>query len=331
MAAADRLAILETAVSQTPQLVIAGSIAIDRIMNFSGRYRDYIQTDKLHALSLTTLLDKLEDSRGGIGANIAFSLANLGEKPSLIGAVGRDAQAYIDDLAAMNIDISGVHFSDRPTASFNVITDSEDSQVGGFYKGAMGDSESVSFTPWQNQGNVLAMVCANDPDAMNRQVQECAQLGLRLIYDPGQQVTWPTIDLAAGLAAAELVFINDYEAGLLSKAVGKSIAEIKQQVPLLVTTLGRGGSVIEGSKLAEPIKVGIAKAEPIDPTGAGDGYRAGFLYGYLRGWALKQCGQLGAAVASFIIEQHGTQQPFTKAAVAERYRKNFNEEIDLNG
>src|SRR3954466_11490325 len=128
-----------------PQIIICGSIAIDRIMNFSGRYRDLIKPDKLHVLSLSTLLDKLEDSPGGVGANIASSLARLGGRPVLLGSVGHDAKEYIKQLASLGIDTSHVHFSRLATASFNVITDSEDSQVGGFYPGAMSDSDSLTF------------------------------------------------------------------------------------------------------------------------------------------------------------------------------------------
>lgn len=297
-------------------------------MNFKGSYRDIIQPDKLHVLSVSMLLDKLEDSRGGIGANIAYSLAQLGEKPALVGSVGHDAQEYINDLAAFGIDTSHIHFSELPTASFNVITDSDDNQVGGFFQGAMGDSEEVSFRSWAGQ-DVLAVVAANNPQAMNRQVRECQELGFRMIYDPGQQVTDNVVDLAAGIAGAEVVFLNDYELGILCRKLGQTAEELKRQVPVLITTLGKDGSLIEGSKVTEPLKIGVAKVEPVDPTGAGDAYRAGFLYGYLRQWDLKKCGQLGATVASFIIEKHGTQQAFSKAAAQERYRQNFNEEIEL--
>src|SRR4051812_48151611 len=151
-----------------PQIIVCGSIAIDRIMNFSGRYRDLIQPDKLHVLSLSTLLDKLEDSPGGIGANIASNLAQLGERPVLLGSVGANAKRYIDDLAGLGIDTAQVHFSRLPTASFNVITDSEDSQVGGFYPGAMGDSASLDFGFVQSKEDVV-VISAHDPAAMNRQ------------------------------------------------------------------------------------------------------------------------------------------------------------------
>lgn len=311
------------------QVVVCGSIAIDRIMNFSGRYRDLIKPDKLHALSLSTLLDKLEDSPGGIGANITASLALLGEKPILLGSVGRDAEDYIKQLGELGIDTSHIHFSDLPTASFNVITDSEDSQVGGFYQGAMSDSGSLSLKPWQGQ-EVLVVISAHNPEAMNRQVRECQQYGLKLVYDPGQQVADPATDLAAGVAEAEMLIANDYELSLLCQKLNVNPDEIKKRMPVVITTFGKDGSVIEGRELAEPLRVGIAKPATVaDPTGAGDGYRAGFLYGYLRQWDLRKSGQLGAVVASFIVEQHGTQVHFTKQDIINRYRENFNEEIEL--
>ncbi len=124
--------------------------------------------------------------------------------------------------------------------------------------------------------------------------------------------------------------VNDYELGLLSERVGLSAEQLKANLPVVITTLGADGSVIEGREVPEPIKIGVAKPrQAADPTGAGDGYRAGFLYGYVRQWDLKKCGQLGAVVASFIVEKHGTQVPFTAAEVTARYQENFNEEIKL--
>jgi adenosine kinase len=312
-----------------PQVIICGSIAIDRIMNFSGRYRDLIKPEKLHALSLSVLLDKLENSPGGIGANIAYNLAILGEKPVLLGSVGQDAKDYMSALTATGVDTSQVHFSDLPTASFTVMTDSEDSQVGGFYPGAMADSAGLSFKSWQGQ-NALAVISAHDPAAMNRQVAECQQAGIPYVYDPGQQVADQATDHQAGLEAAAILVVNDYELGLLSERVGLSAEQLKANLPVVITTLGADGSVIEGREVPEPIKIGVAKPrQAADPTGAGDGYRAGFLYGYVRQWDLKKCGQLGAVVASFIVEKHGTQVKFTAAEVAARYQENFNEEIKL--
>jgi adenosine kinase len=313
-----------------PRLIVCGSIALDRIMDFSGRYRDLIRPDKLHVLSLSVLLDKMEETPGGVAANIAHSIAQLGERPVLLGSVGPDAFAYMKELKAAGIDTAHVHTSQLPTASFNVMTDSEDNQIGGFYPGAMSDSKSLSLKPWSGQ-DVLVCVSAHDPAAMRAQVRECEQYGLRLVYDPGQQVNnSPAEDLKAGVEAAEVLIANDYELGALCEKTGLNADDIKAKVPVVVTTLGKDGSVIEGAKVKKPIKVAAcAPAKTADPTGAGDAYRAGFLYGYLRQWHLLECGQLGSAAASYIIERHGTQARLSKKDITERYSKTFNQEVEL--
>ncbi len=313
-----------------PQLVICGSIAIDRIMNFSGSYQDLIQPDKLHVLSVSVLLDKLEQTPGGVGANIAYNAARLGDRPILVGAAGPDAANYLENLTAIGVDTTAVHISDLPTASFNVMTDSDDNQVGGFYPGAMADSASLDLESWADK-DVFVSVSANDPQAMRRQVAQCVEHNMRLLYDPGQQVSsLSAADLQAGLDTAEVVTLNDYEMGTVCKKTGTTPEAIKAASPLVITTYGKEGSVIEGKNAPTPIKIPAAKAaQVVDPTGAGDAYRAGFLYGYLRQWDLPVCGQLGATVASFIIEQHGTQCEFTLADIRQRYQDNFNQEIEL--
>lgn len=313
-----------------PQLIVCGSIALDRIMNFSGRYADLIHPEKLHVLSLSILLEKLEDTPGGVGANIAYNAAQLDDKPILLGSVGHDAVEYIKKLFMVGVDTSFVHYSNLATASFNVITDVDDNQVGGFYPGAMSDSKALTLSDWAGK-DVFVSVSAHDPATMRAQVSECKQHGLRLLYDPGQQVSnVPAEDLRAGIEAAEVVILNDYEVGVLCKKVGIAEAELKTKVPLVITTFGKDGSMIEGSSVKTPIKTSAATpAQVLDPTGAGDAYRAGFLYGYLRKWELAMCGQLASVVASFVVEQHGTQVEFSKQDVIDRYKKSFNQEIQL--
>ncbi len=314
----------------TPQLIISGSVALDRIMNFDGSYADMIQADKLHVLSVSILLDKLEDTPGGVGANIAHNCAFLGENPILLGSVGKDAASYVRDLAKQGINMDFVHTSKLSTATFNVITDKDDNQVGGFYPGAMSDSASLSLRRWKDK-DVFICVSAHDQMAMDMQVSECKQFGLRLMYDPGQQVSNISgEDLAAGVEAAEVLILNDYEFGVLTQKTGLNPAAIKSRVPVVITTLGKAGSIIEGKSVKTAIKVPIAKpARVADPTGAGDAYRAGFLHGYLRQWELEKCGQLGAVMASFALEAHGTQVTFSKTAITERYKQTFNQEIKL--
>jgi adenosine kinase len=308
-------------------IVVSGSIAIDRIMRFGGRYRDYLVADKLDKVSVSIFLDGLTDSRGGVGANIAYSLALLGEEPVLLGAAGKDARLYLEELAHVGVNIKYVHESARPTASFNVITDGEENQVGGFYPGAMLDSASLSLEPWRGS-EAIVVVAPHDPVAMARQVAQCREWGLRLCYDVGQQVSnLEGADLAAGVVAAELLVVNEYEMAALAAKLGRTAAEIKAAVPVVVTTLGRDGSVIEGVAVTGAVRVGAVKpAVARDPTGAGDAYRAGLLYGWARGWSWRACGQLGAVCAAYAIEHEGTQgHRFSLAEAAARYREAFGE------
>ena len=191
--------------SSNLKLIISGSIAIDRIMNFKGSYKDLIKPDKLHVLSISVFLNELKNTHGGVGANIAYNLALLGEKPTLIGSVGNDAKDYINKLSSLNIDTSNINFSSLNTASFNVITDQDDNQVGGFYPGAMFDNQSLSFLKFDNK-ETLFVVSPDDPKLMNRLVSECALNKLRLFYDFGQQVSnSPSQDLLVGVNTAEII------------------------------------------------------------------------------------------------------------------------------
>jgi adenosine kinase len=308
-------------------IVVSGSIAIDRIMRFSGRYTDHIRPEKIDSLSISIFLDEQKDAYGGVGANIAYSLALLGDEPLLLGSTGADAVAYLEKLAHDGVNITHVHESKLPTASFNVITDADQNQVGGFYPGAMFDSDTLSFAPWQH-ANPIVVVSPHDPKAMKRQVEECKTWSLRLCYDIGQQVSnLPGDEMATGVRSAEILILNDYEMAVLGEKTGMSIASIKQTVPVVVTTLGKNGSVIEGARVPQPITVGVAKPSQVaDPTGAGDAFRAGFLYGYARDWPLKACAQLGAVCGTCSVETVGTQtHHFTPESITTRYEKSFHE------
>jgi adenosine kinase len=316
-------------VKQTPSIVVSGSIAIDRIMNFSGRYQDHIQPEKLDTLSISIFLDALQDAHGGVGANIAYSLALLGDEPILLGAVGPDGLLYMEKLAHHGVNIAHVYESKLPTATFNVITDGDQNQVGGFYPGAMFDSETLSFEHWKDQPAIV-VVSPHDPKAMKRQVQEAKQHALRMMYDIGQQVSnLPGDQMREGVEAASILILNDYEMTVLSDKTGLSIDEIKAKVPIVITTLGKDGSVIEGKDVPEPIKVGVVKPKQVlDPTGAGDAFRSGFLYGLAREWPLKACAQLGAVCGTYAIESMGTQShEFTLDEVKQRYVAAFGEAL----
>lgn len=312
------------------QLIVCGSIAIDKIMSFKGRYQDLIQPDKLEVFSLSVLIDEVKELPGGTGANIAYNLALLGERPILLGSVGKDGADYIKKLDGAGVDTSRVFVSEHPTASFTVLNDSVDNQVGGFYPGAMADADSLKITEFAGQ-DALITISAHDPAAMNSQVKECARHNLRLFYDVSQQVSSVSPDdIRAGVEAAELIILNDYEMKILHEKTGYSEEDLARKVPVLITTHGRNGSVIEGSKVQTPIKIEASKADKdIDPTGAGDAFRAGFLFGYVRGWELEKSGRLGSVTGSFAVEEFGAQVQYNKDDIKNRYRQTYQEEIIL--
>jgi adenosine kinase len=314
----------------TTSLVICGSVAIDRIMNFSGQYRDLIDASKIDVLSVSVLVDSLVVAEGGTAGNITYNLACLGERPILLSSVGSDAKAYIERLKSIGVDTKNVQVSSQPTASFNVLTDTTGNQVGGFYPGAMTDAKSLSFKDFKDQ-DVVACVSAHDPAAMLRQTKECAKYKIPLVYDPGQQVSNISgEDIRTGVESAKIVIVNEYELELMLKKTGWSIDQLKSKVPILISTHGAKGSNIMSSYLTQPLDIKSVKPRKIvDPTGAGDAYRAGFLYGYLRQWELAACGQLGSVLASFVLEHHGPQTKLTKDSVVRRYKESFNERIKL--
>lgn len=311
------------------KILLTGSLSIDQIMVFDGTFEALIQPDKLHVLSVSTLVEKMNRTKGGIAGNIAYSLALLGEKPMLLGSVGPDAQEYMNDLQSMGVDTSGVHVSELPTATFTVLTDKKDCQVGGFYPGAMADCASLSLEPFSDE-EYFIVVSAHDPQQMSNQIDEVLQHKRRFFFDIGQQsLILEKEVIIKGLTAAELLIVNDYELGLIEKTTGLSQADIILMVDVCVITLGsEGADVYQGSSNKKQHVPAIAGCKVVDPTGAGDAFRAGFLYGYLREWDLTKCVKLGATTASFAIEKHGAQEhTFTWKDIADRYKKQYKEAV----
>lgn len=309
------------------RLVLTGSIAVDRILNFPGKYADVIQKDKLHVLSVSVLVDNLVDTRGGIAANISYNLALLGEKPVLLGSVGKDAKAYMSELESLGVDISHLHFSQKPTASFTVMTDMADCQVGGFYPGAMSDASSLTLEKFDPSKDFI-VISSHDPKMMAKQVKEAKKRKFRYFYDVGQQISYISEkDIKDGIKKAELLIVNDYEMGVLLQKTGLTQEEIVKMIPVVVITLGEKGSLLFEKGKSKEIKA-VKVKKVLDPTGAGDAYRAGFLYGYIRQWPVERCVQLGSITATFAIQKHGTQQHhFTKTEIEKMLQKHYKVEI----
>jgi adenosine kinase len=281
-------------------------------MTFPGRFADSLVAEKLDKVSLSFLVDELEVRRGGVAPNIAFGLGCLGLRPVLVGAVGPDFADYESWLQRHNVDTSGVHMSDsRHTARFVCTTDSEQNQIASFYPGAMSEARNIELKPVVDRvGKAdVVLIGANDPGAMLRHTQECRFRGYPFAADPSQQLARMDGDeIIPLIEGATYLFANEYEAALIEQKTGWSSADIAGMVDTRVTTLGPDGARVERRGEA-PVTVKVAEEDrKADPTGVGDAFRAGFLAGQAWGVGDERSAQVGALLATYVIETIGTQE-----------------------
>jgi adenosine kinase len=294
------------------RIAVTGSIATDHLMTFEGRFTDSLVVDQLDKISLSFLVEELDVRRGGIAANIAFGMGCLGLDPVLVGAVGQDFADYRSWLERHRVDTASVHVSElRHTARFVCTTDSDHAQIASFYAGAMREARDIELAPIAQRigGLDLVVISANDPEAMLRHTEECRTRGYAFLADPGQQIAWMD---GAGIRqlvdGATYLFSNEYEAALTEQKTGWSAEDILDRVGTRVTTLGPKGVRFD-AKDEPSIYVECAPEDrKIDPTGLGDGFRAGFLAALGWGLALERCAQVGSLLAAYVIETKGTQE-----------------------
>ena len=308
------------------RIAVTGSIATDHLLTFAGLFHEQLLADQLDKLSVVFLADTLEVRKGGTGANISFGMGMLGQRPQLIGAVGRDAADYLTWLSDHGVDTLGVRTSATLNSPrFTVTTDQAQNQIGSFYPGAMAEAAEISLADLDVD---LVLVSPNDPGAMLRHTAECRERGVPFAADPSQTLTFLDGEAIRQLiTGAAYLFTNEYEAGLVADKTGLSDSEILDLVTIRITTHGAAGSVI--SRKGEPdIRVGIAEAEQIvDPTGTGDAFRAGFLTGIAWGLSLERAAQVGSLVATHVVETVGPQDySFTTDSFLVRFEKAFGAE-----
>jgi len=305
-------------------IILAGSIAYDYLMTFPGRFADHILPEKLNSISLSFLVDSMVRLRGGIAPNIAYNLALLGGKSRLLAAVGEDFEEYRLWLERYGIDTSLVRVIPGVySATFFANSDRDNNQISSFYPGAMAFASELSLYDLDVSPD-LVVISANEPDAMRRYVQECQELFIPYFYDPSQQIIrMEKEDLRKGVEGAKALFVNDYEYSLIQKATGMTPNDILEHVEFLVVTLGeKGAAIYAGDEVIEiPC---VLPAKIADPTGVGDAFRGGFLYGFSRGWGLSFCGHLGALSATYCLEAKGPQaHHYTKQDYVTRFREHF--------
>ena len=305
------------------RIIVTGSIAYDYLMSFPGSFQEHFLPDHLQRISLSFLVDTMEKRRGGCAPNIAYTLALLGERPAIMGAAGQDFGEYRSWLERCGIDTSLVRqIPDKFTASFFCNTDQQNNQIASFYTGAMAHAGELSF---RDAGPCdLAIISPNDPGAMLRHAEECRELGIRYIYDPGQQCARAGGDeLKAGIIGAAILICNDYEFELIRQKTGLGEGQVLEHCEALVVTRGEKGSVIyhDSRRLEVPAVPAVREA---DPTGVGDAFRAGFMKGLAIGANHEVCGRLGSVAATYALEHLGGQSHvFTWQEFQERYARHF--------
>ena len=309
---------------------VTGSIAYDTIMNFPNQFQDYFHAEKLHQINVSFVVDKLEKQLGGTGANISYNVSQIinnklqitnkfqilnnktNQKPRIIllGSIGKDGKEFVKFFKKNNIDSSGVIVDkELYTSTGSVITDTKNNQIWGFYYGA---SEKIPYIDFKkiNKETDLLVISANHKNSFLYFQREAIKNKIPYFYDPGMTLTWITDkDLKDGVMNCKYLVGNDYEIAMITKRIGKSINELTNCGLRIITTLGEGGVQYYdvGAKRASPLLIkGYHVKKMIDPTGAGDAWRGGFVAGLLLGRSTEDCLKLGNVMASFAIEKYGT-------------------------
>ena len=303
--------------------LICGSIAYDTIMVFGDRFKNHILPDQIHILNVAFLVPELRREFGGCAGNIAYTLKSLGDDPLIMATVGEDYQPYAYRLEKLRLSQEHVReIKDSYTAQAFITTDLDDNQITAFHPGAMSFSHQNHIDDASDVG--LGIVAPDGRDGMLQHAREFSEAGIPFVFDPGQGLPMFNGDeLLNFVKLADYVAANDYEAKLLQERTGKSVAELSRSVKALVVTQGAKGSSIyaDGRRIDIPA---VPPAGVVDPTGCGDAYRAGLLYGIANDFDWETTGRLASLLGSIKIAQRGPQNhELTRDSVAERFREAY--------
>lgn len=306
------------------RIFVAGSMAYDRIMNFPGKFADHILPDKIHILSVSLVVDNLRQMYGGTGGNIAYGLKLLGEDPIILATGGSDFGDYAGRLDELGLSREGIRIIEEEcTGGCFITTDEENNQFTWFNPGAMKHPSQYEMNGVDPSEDICIIGPTNTED-MVAYPRLCRERSMRYIFDPGQQI--PALGgegLRDAIDGAWMLVSNDYELEMIQKDTGWSFEDMLDKVDYLITTLGNKGSRIcsRDTQIEVPI-VNVDKV--LDPTGAGDAYRAGLIKGIAMGASLEEAARMGTTSASFCVEKHGTQgHNFTMAEFWNRHRAGY--------
>ncbi|MCF8158912.1 MAG: carbohydrate kinase family protein [Burkholderiaceae bacterium] len=288
------------------QTLICGSLAFDTIMVFPDKFKHHILPEKIHMLNVAFLVPEMRKEFGGTAGNIAYNLRLLEDNPLIMATVGDDFGAYAAWLDSNNI--SSAHIKKIPnsfTAQAFITTDLDDNQITAFHPGAMNGSYQNSVSDTQEVS--LAIIAPDGRDGMFKHAKECFDAGIPFLFDPGQGLPmFNGEELLGFIEMADYLAVNDYEAEMLQEKTGLNLEALASKVKALIVTLGANGSHIyaDGQRFEIPP---VKADEVVDPTGCGDAYRAGLLYGISRGWDWPTCGRLASVMGAIKIGSRGGQ------------------------
>lgn len=288
------------------QILICGSLAYDTIMVFQDQFKNHILPDKIHALSVAFFVPEMRREFGGTAGNIAYNLQLLEGNPLIMATVGQDFAPYSAWLNQHQLNAQHIkEISNSFTAQAFITTDTDDNQITAFHPGAMMESHQNSVNDTQDV--VLAIIAPDGRDGMFQHAKECFDAGIPFMFDPGQGLPmFNGEELLHFIEMADYLAVNDYESQIIQDKTGLSLEELATKVKALIVTLGGNGSHIYAD--GQRFEVPCVKADNVvDPTGCGDAYRAGLLYGIARNWDWPTCGRLASTMGAIKIASRGGQ------------------------
>ena len=304
-------------------VMICGSLAYDTVMVFDGRFKEHILPDRIHMLSVAFLVPQLRRNYGGVAGNIAFNLGLLGVKSQVLATVGDDFDPYETWMRRRGLSTEYVRrIADTYTAQAFITTDLDDNQITAFHPGAMQHSGELDVPV--GAGISLALVGPDSRDGMIRHAEQFAAAGIPFIFDVGQGLPmFSGTELARFIEQASWVIVNDYEGQLIQDRTGLAPEAIAARCRAYVVTRGAEGSRIYADGALTEIPA-VRAERVVDPTGCGDAYRAGFIYGLTRGFDWPTTGRLASLIGAIKVAHHGTQSHhFTLAEIGERFHTAF--------
>ena len=303
--------------------LICGSIAYDNIMVFPDHFKNHILPEKIHVLNVAFLVPEMRREFGGCAGNIAYNLKLLGGEPVMMATVGDDYAPYAARFEQLNLTQQHVRkIPESFTAQAFITTDLDDNQITAFHPGAMNFSHLNSVKDTSDIR--LGIIAPDGRDGMMQHAREFHEAGIPFIFDPGQGLPmYNGEELLDFIGKADYIAVNDYEGQMLQDRTGRSLESLANQAKALIITLGAQGSIIyaDGKKIEIPC---VKPKDIVDPTGCGDAYRAGLLYGIVNNLDWQTTGQLGSLMGSLKIAQKGGQNHrFSRDEIGQYYFENF--------